>query len=285
MHLFCSSTLTKLGFCFLLGSSFFFLKGFWVGKERTKMGRSRVELKRIENKISRRVTFSKRRSGLTKKAREISVLCDAKVALIVFSTKGNLFEYSTESSMERILEQYESYSYTEKQLVATDSGPQGSWALEYPKLVSRIEVLQRNIRHFTGEDLDPVSLRELQNLEQQLDTALRRVRTRKNHLMNEFISEFQKKEKSLEEENNLLSKKLKENEKTLTEGMHWQQQNQGQNSSTSMLPPPHQALSLPSLTIGEIFQAKGAVTKEIGAQTQGTMNTIIPSWMLHHANQ
>ncbi|XP_062149454.1 floral homeotic protein APETALA 3-like isoform X2 [Alnus glutinosa] len=34
--------------------------------------------RRIENKISRQVTFSKRRTGLLKKAHEISVLCDAE---------------------------------------------------------------------------------------------------------------------------------------------------------------------------------------------------------------
>lgn len=62
------------------------------------MGRGKVELKRIENKISRQVTFSKRRSGLLKKAHEISVLCDAEVALIVFSTKGKLFEYASTDS-------------------------------------------------------------------------------------------------------------------------------------------------------------------------------------------
>ncbi|KAJ0580463.1 putative transcription factor MADS-type1 family [Helianthus annuus] len=39
--------------------------------------RGKVTLKRIENKINRQVTFSKRRSGLLKKAHEISVLCDA----------------------------------------------------------------------------------------------------------------------------------------------------------------------------------------------------------------
>lgn len=61
------------------------------------MGRGRVEMKRIENKISRQVTFSKRRSGLLKKTNEISVLCDAEVALIVFSSNGKLFEYSTQS--------------------------------------------------------------------------------------------------------------------------------------------------------------------------------------------
>ncbi|PPS09384.1 hypothetical protein GOBAR_AA11258 [Gossypium barbadense] len=61
------------------------------------MGRGRVQLKRIENKINRQVTFSKRRAGLLKKAHEISILCDAEVALIVFSHKGKLFEYSTDS--------------------------------------------------------------------------------------------------------------------------------------------------------------------------------------------
>lgn len=61
------------------------------------MGRGKVELKRIENKINRQVTFSKRRAGLAKKAHEISVLCDADVALIVFSHRGKLFHYSTDS--------------------------------------------------------------------------------------------------------------------------------------------------------------------------------------------
>ncbi|RHN74250.1 putative transcription factor MADS-type1 family [Medicago truncatula] len=60
------------------------------------MGRGRVQLKKIENKINRQVTFSKRRSGLLKKAHEISVLCDAEVALIVFSNKGKLYEYSSD---------------------------------------------------------------------------------------------------------------------------------------------------------------------------------------------
>ncbi|KAF5761194.1 putative transcription factor MADS-type1 family [Helianthus annuus] len=55
------------------------------------MERGRVELKRIENKINRQVTFAKRRNGLLKKAYELSVLCDAEVALIIFSNHGKLF--------------------------------------------------------------------------------------------------------------------------------------------------------------------------------------------------
>jgi MADS-box transcription factor len=61
------------------------------------MGRGRVELKRIENKINRQVTFAKRRNGLLKKAYELSVLCEAEVALIIFSNRGKLFEFCSTS--------------------------------------------------------------------------------------------------------------------------------------------------------------------------------------------
>lgn len=62
-----------------------------------KMGRGRVELKRIENKINRQVTFAKRRNGLLKKAYELSVLCDAEVGLIIFSNRGKLYEFCSSS--------------------------------------------------------------------------------------------------------------------------------------------------------------------------------------------
>ena len=59
------------------------------------MGRGKVQLKRIENKINRQVTFSKRRKGLLKKAHELAVLCDADVGVVVFSERGKLFEYTS----------------------------------------------------------------------------------------------------------------------------------------------------------------------------------------------
>lgn len=52
-------------------------------------------MKRIENATSRQVTFSKRRNGVMKKAYELSVLCDAQVALIIFPHKGKLYEFSS----------------------------------------------------------------------------------------------------------------------------------------------------------------------------------------------
>ncbi|BAT99168.1 truncated transcription factor CAULIFLOWER A-like [Vigna umbellata] len=210
------------------------------------MGRGRVQLKRIENKINRQVTFSKRRGGLLKKAHEISVLCDAEVALIVFSHKGKLFEYATDSCMEKILERHERYAYAERQLVANDSETQGNWTIEYTRLKAKIDLLQRNYRHYMGEDLASMSLKELQSLEQQLDTSLKNIRNRRNDLMYESISELQKKEKRIQEQNSILAKKIKEKEQAVAQhAVQWEQPNY--RVDTSFLP---QQQPLPSLNIG-----------------------------------
>ncbi|KAK2965858.1 hypothetical protein RJ640_027145 [Escallonia rubra] len=62
------------------------------------MVRGKTQLKRIENATSRQVTFSKRRNGLLKKAFELSVLCDAEVALIIFSPRGKLHTLKTSTT-------------------------------------------------------------------------------------------------------------------------------------------------------------------------------------------
>ena len=59
------------------------------------MVRGKTQMKRIENATSRQVTFSKRRNGLLKKAFELSVLCDAEVALVVISPCGKLYEFAS----------------------------------------------------------------------------------------------------------------------------------------------------------------------------------------------
>ncbi|KAI3726833.1 hypothetical protein L1987_66639 [Smallanthus sonchifolius] len=181
------------------------------------MGRGKVTLKRIENKINRQVTFSKRRSGLLKKAHEISVLCDADVALIVFSTKGKLCEYATDSSMKRILEKYERHT-SEMQPATNDL--QDIWTLGNVKLKARLELLQKTQRHLMGEELDSLSLKELHSYEQQIDTAVRHIRLRKNQLMLESISQLQKKDKEMQDQNNSLSKQIKEKQQELEQQTH-----------------------------------------------------------------
>ena len=52
-------------------------------------------IRRIDNSTSRQVTFSKRRNGLLKKAKELSILCDAEVGLIIFSSTGRLYDHAS----------------------------------------------------------------------------------------------------------------------------------------------------------------------------------------------
>lgn len=66
-----------------------------VDPRAAAMARERREIKRIESAAARQVTFSKRRRGLFKKAEELSVLCDADVALIVFSSTGKLSHFAS----------------------------------------------------------------------------------------------------------------------------------------------------------------------------------------------
>lgn len=77
--------------------SVFLSKWGWIKvKERNQrdMASEKIKIKKIDNATARQVTFSKRRRGLFKKAEELSVLCEADVALIIFSSTGKLFEYS-----------------------------------------------------------------------------------------------------------------------------------------------------------------------------------------------
>ncbi|RWW82217.1 hypothetical protein BHE74_00009325 [Ensete ventricosum] len=59
------------------------------------MVRGKIVIQRIDNSTSRQVTFSKRRNGLMKKAKELAILCDAEVGLVVFSSTGRLYDYAS----------------------------------------------------------------------------------------------------------------------------------------------------------------------------------------------
>ncbi|XP_004504399.1 agamous-like MADS-box protein MADS4 isoform X3 [Cicer arietinum] len=150
------------------------------------MGRGRVELKRIENKINRQVTFAKRRNGLLKKAYELSVLCDAEVALIIFSNRGKLYEFCSSSSMLKTLERYQKCNYGAPETnVSTREALELSSQQEYLKLKARYEALQRSQRNLMGEDLGPLSSKELESLERQLDTSLQQIRSTREHMLSE----------------------------------------------------------------------------------------------------
>ena len=64
-----------------------------TAKGKKSMGRKKIQIKPIENEAARQACFSKRRQGLFKKASELSILCGAMVAAVVFSGSGRSFSF------------------------------------------------------------------------------------------------------------------------------------------------------------------------------------------------
>ncbi|XP_021757206.1 MADS-box protein CMB1-like [Chenopodium quinoa] len=188
------------------------------------MGRGRVELKRIENKINRQVTFAKRRNGLLKKAYELSILCDAEVALIIFSNRGKLFEFCSSSSMLKTIEKYQrcSYGSLEENGLLNDSE---ATYQEYLKLKSRVEFLQQSQRNLLGEDLAPLAIKELEQLEHQLELSLKQIRSTKTQQLMDQMAELRRREQALIENNRNLMKKLEHCSPQIPQRLAWEGDN------------------------------------------------------------
>ncbi|XP_009595701.1 agamous-like MADS-box protein AGL27 isoform X1 [Nicotiana tomentosiformis] len=169
------------------------------------MGRKKVEIKRIEDKSSRQVTFSKRRKGLLKKAKELSILCDADVAVVVFSNRDRLYDFSSTNSLTEIVHRYHSHVEAEKESSAEVLDTEHS---KYASFMTVGQLLQTVERQLEEPAVDDLSVTDLVHLENQLPTALMQVRSSKTHLMIESIKSLREKEKLLSEENKHLENKI-----------------------------------------------------------------------------
>nr|Q40872.1 RecName: Full=Floral homeotic protein AGAMOUS; AltName: Full=GAG2 [Panax ginseng]BAK20020.1 PgMADS protein5 [Panax ginseng]CAA86585.1 agamous [Panax ginseng] len=177
-----------------------------------KLGRGKIEIKRIENTTNRQVTFCKRRNGLLKKAYELSVLCDAEVALIVFSTRGRLYEYAN-NSVKGTIERYKKACTDSPNTSSVSEANAQFYQQEASKLRQEISSIQKNNRNMMGESLGSLTVRDLKGLETKLEKGISRIRSKKNELLFAEIEYMQKKEIDLHNNNQYLRAKIAENER------------------------------------------------------------------------
>lgn len=160
------------------------------------MTRRKIQIKKIDDTIARQVTFSKRRRGLFKKAYELSTLCDAEIALMVFSASGKLFEYSN-SSMGQVIE---------RRNVHPKNIGQPSLELQpdddvHATLNKEIAEKTRELSQVRGEDLQELNLEELHKLEKLIKTSLHRVVEEKGGKIINEINTLKNEGEQLVEEN------------------------------------------------------------------------------------
>ncbi|XP_019172968.1 PREDICTED: MADS-box transcription factor 23-like isoform X10 [Ipomoea nil] len=153
------------------------------------MGRGKVVIRRIDNSTNRQVTFSKRRNGLLKKAKELGILCDAEVGLMIFSSTGKLHEFASTSSMRSVIERY---NKTQDESLQSPQNPASElkfWQTEAAILRQQLHNMQEDHRKLMGE-LYGLSVKELQNLENQLEMSLRGIRMKKEQILIDQIQEL-----------------------------------------------------------------------------------------------
>jgi len=59
------------------------------------VGRKKVDIRPIPEGRKRQVTFMKRKTGLLKKAMELSILCQCDMAVVIFNHNGKLYDYGS----------------------------------------------------------------------------------------------------------------------------------------------------------------------------------------------
>ncbi|CAD6252244.1 unnamed protein product [Miscanthus lutarioriparius] len=178
-----------------------------AANKAAKQGRrGRREMRRIEDSTSRQVTFSKRRSGLLKKAYELSVLCDAEVALIVFSPRGRL--YASAANLQNTIDRYLKHTEGTPANGKVETGVE-KWKYEATTLGKKIDAIETYKRKLLGENLGSCSVQELKELEAQLEKSLSIIRQRKYKKLMDQILVLREKEQKLLMENAMLRDQFK----------------------------------------------------------------------------
>ncbi|XP_010534127.1 PREDICTED: agamous-like MADS-box protein AGL12 [Tarenaya hassleriana] len=185
------------------------------------MARGKVQLKRVENPVHRQVTFCKRRAGLLKKAKELSVLCDAEIGVLIFSPQGKLYELATKGTMEGLIEKYlkcttaSASSASVSASAAPHEPPNLDPIDEINMLRQEIEMLQKGIRYMFGGGDGAMGLDELLLLEKHLEYWICQIRSRKMDILLQEIQSLRDKEGVLKAANKYLRDKMEENNNSM----------------------------------------------------------------------
>ncbi|XP_009345856.1 MADS-box transcription factor 23 [Pyrus x bretschneideri] len=170
------------------------------------MGRGKIVIRRIDNSTSRQVTFSKRRKGLIKKAKELAILCDAEVGLVIFSSTGKLYEFAS-NSLNSVIERYNRSKEGHQQL-RNPASEVKFWQREVASLRQELQNLRENHRQFMGEQLCGLSVKELKGLESQLEMSLQEIRMKKEQILTDEIEDLNQKGNIIHLQNMELYKKV-----------------------------------------------------------------------------
>ncbi|XP_030514176.2 agamous-like MADS-box protein AGL29 [Rhodamnia argentea] len=162
------------------------------------MGRRKIEIAMLKDSSTRQVTFSKRRTGLFKKASELAVLCAVQIVIVVFSPGGKPFSFG-HPNVESIVHRFQNREKTPDERTSKDAESRDESTTDDSLNQRLLDLLKRlNAEEKRGEMLekmvkakraakgqppvDQLGLPELGELRSSLEDLRRKLKDRMNDM-------------------------------------------------------------------------------------------------------
>ncbi|KAL3622564.1 hypothetical protein CASFOL_033975 [Castilleja foliolosa] len=185
------------------------------------MGQAKIQMKKIENTRTRNFSFLKRHQGLFKKARELSILCAADVAIIIYSSSGRVYQYSS-SDMTNILTRFNECAVSKQGRVTVHKAEdQMQESNEADVLKQKVDRLKSNTRKLLGKDLTDMGLQELLALDKQLHEGLMCVMKMKEQKLRQQVEQSKTQEQQVMQENEILQRQVQEIQKRVIQPINY----------------------------------------------------------------
>ncbi|KAK1261192.1 MADS-box protein JOINTLESS [Acorus gramineus] len=151
------------------------------------MGRVKLKIKRLENTSGRQITYSKRRAGILKKAKELSILCDIDIALLMFSPTGKptlcLGERRKLESLEALKKTFKKLDHDVniQDFLATSTDAIEELGNHSRSLQAQLAEVHKRLSYWTDPD-KITNIDHIRAMEESLKDSLSRIQMQKENL-------------------------------------------------------------------------------------------------------
>ncbi|CAH9092815.1 unnamed protein product [Cuscuta epithymum] len=141
------------------------------------MVRTKVEIKRIEDKSKRHTTFTKRRQGLFNKVNELCKRCNAEAAAITFSLAGNAYAFGY-PCVESVLKRYDDHIQKHSHGAGGESEDNLSGVATTLSSSSAASISSSD----SSLNVDELGMEELEDIRMSMDELKKRIIDRMNEI-------------------------------------------------------------------------------------------------------
>ncbi|KAL8154658.1 agamous-like MADS-box protein AGL61 [Apium graveolens] len=147
------------------------------------MARRSIEIKKIEDRSKRQVTFTKRRQGLFKKAGELHKKFNADVAVIAFSLAGNAYAFG-DPSVDSVLEKYYKAAAESPEVEVPVAGDVSPAERKVGEMMEKV-VGSRGGRRVWDEEVEKLGVAEIDEVRVAMEEMKRKILVQQRRILAE----------------------------------------------------------------------------------------------------